>query len=396
MYEPNAKIRIEGTYYTNQTLVGAQIAYGKSDPSDTFRPAYATATLVSDGSGIPVSILDDCIIFMEATTGDEPVFTGKVSDIQVNLVSPDWVETTLTLISPLAKLSHRLVGASGYVEQFDGERFEAIILDASAIPWTEAGGIWSNFIGTWQDLEDFIDVIDTGDKTLAAYSSGEGNAFDFLSLAELSGMGHAYETRNGQFGYQSAGARVNDFINAVDIASDDVIISGVASQSTTGEMRNETSVTTHTGNTQTASNQLSIQTYGRTNKAVTTWLKHNAEALEWAERDVALYAFPRSYVTGFSTRLSAVDNAFADTLIKMRMGLPVRIYGLPAAIASNPYAGYVEGWQWTIGKNDAEIQLFVSDYALSVVSQEWKNVPTNYAWNNINAALIWESLEIIN
>lgn len=396
MFEPNASIRIEGTYYTNETLVGAQIIYGKSDPSDTFRPSYATATLISDGTGIPVSILDDVKIFMEATTGDEPVFTGKVSDIQVNLIAADWVETTLTLISPLAKLSHRLVGSSGYPEQLDGERFEAIILDASAIPWTEAGGTWENFIGTWQDLEDFIETIDAGDKTLAIYSSGEGNAFDFLSLAELSGMGHAYETRNGQFGYQSAGARVNDFVNAVTINSDDVIIAGISAVSTTGEMRNETTVATHNGSTQTANNQLSIQTYGRTNKTVQTWLKTTATALEWAERDVALYAFPRTYVSGFSTRLSAVDSSFADTLIKMRMGLPVRIYGLPPAIGSNPYAGFVEGWSWTIGRNDAEIQLFVSDYALSVVSQEWKNVPSTYAWNNINAALIWETLETIN
>jgi hypothetical protein len=397
MYSPNATVNIEGVSYGSQTIANVNITYGKSDPSDTFRPSYATITLVSDENGIDVSILDDVQVYMLATTGNEIVFTGKVSDIQVNLISKDWVETSLTVISPLAKLSSRNVGESGYPEQFDGERFEAIILEASAIPWTEAGGIWTDFIGTWEDLEDFIYSIDTGDKTLASYASGTGaHAFDLLSLAELSGMGHAYETRTGQFGYQAAGARVNDFVNAVDLNADDVIIAGISAESTTGEMRNETAVATHNGNVSTASNTLSIQTYGRVNKEVTTWLKQNTEALQWAERDVALYAFPRTYVSGFSTRLSAVDSTFADVLIKMRMGLPVNVYGLPPAIASNPYRGFVEGWQWNIGKEDAEIQLFISDYALSVVSQEWKNVPSSYAWNNINAALIWKTLEVIS
>lgn len=393
---PNPALRIEGVYYTSQTVQGVQITYGKSDPTEQFRPAYATATLVSDGSGLDIAIMDDVFIFMDDTSGPQSVFHGKISDINVNLVAADWAETQITVMSPIAKLAHRKVGADGYPSQFDGERIQAILDDATDSIWTEFGGTWAAQTGTWQDIENLIDGIDTGDYELAAYNDGLSNTLELITLAETSGLGHIIENTQGQLGYQSASARMlAASAGFTEFQANDVIINGLSSELTTGNLRNETIVADHSGTTYTSQNLASVQTYGRVTYEVTTWLKNGSWAQLWADRDVALYSWPRKYINGFKTRLSAIDNTQVDALVGISIGEPVRILGLPPAIASDPYSGFVEGWTWTIDRVDAEISIYVSDYALSIVSQEWKNVETTYLWNTINTALVWDTLEVI-
>lgn len=393
---PNPALRIEGVYYTSQTVEGVTINYGKTDPTEQFRPAYATATLVSDANGLGLNILDDVVIFMDNTSGAQTVFHGKISDIEVNLLADDWAETKLTIMSPLAKLAHREVGDSGYPAQFDGERIQAILDEATDIIWTEAGGTWATQIGTWQDIENLIDGIDVGDYELAAYSGGLGNCLDLVAIAELSGMGHLTENTLGQMGYQAAGARMlAASAGFTEYQANDIIINGLSSELTTANLRNETIVADHSGTTRSSQDITSVQTFGRVTYSVSTWLKQASLAQLWADRDVALYAWPRTYINGFKTRLSAIDSTQVDDLIGITMGEPVRIVGLPAAIGANPYAGFVEGWTWRIDRVDAEISIYISDYALSIVSQEWKNVETTYLWNTIDTALVWDTLEVI-
>lgn len=396
MASSTCTLRIEGVYYESQTIEGVAITYGKQDPTDNFRPAYATATLISDASGLDVNILDDVRIFMTDSVGTVQVFAGKVTDYTVNLLSDDFAETSLTIVSPLAKLSRREVGSTGFASEFDGVRIQNILEEAMSSTWEETGGTWLDQEGTWQDFENFVGTIDSGDYLLDNYSGGIANALDLISLAETSGLGHVYESTDGQMNYQAAGARMTAAAAGfTDLEADEVIVTGISSEQTTGNLRNETIALTHTGSSATAQDIHSIRTYGRTTNTVQTQLKHVADALLWAERDVALYAWPRSYISGFTTRLSALDTATADQLINIEGGLPIRILNLPPVIASNPYAGFIEGWQWRIDRADAEIKIFVSDYALSVVSQEWKNVQTSFLWNTISTALTWENLEVI-
>lgn len=393
---PNPSIEIEGVNYNSETVWGVQITYGKSDPTEAFRPAYATATLLSDANGLDISILDDCFIYLDNTTGPQTVFHGKVSDITLELVADDFAEITLTIMSPLAKLAHRQVGDSGYPASLDGERIAAILAEATDIIWTEAGGTWLTQVGDWEDIENLVATIDAGDYELALYNSGAGNTLDLIGIAELSGLGHLTENTQGQIGYQSAGARMTAAsAGFTEFQANDIIISGLSSELTTANLRNETIVSDNGGTTHTGQNITSIQTYGRVTYDVTTWLKNGTFAQLWADRDVALFSWPRAYINGFKTRLSAIDSTQVDSLIGLTMGEPVRIVGLPPVIASDPYSGFVEGWSWTIDRLDAEISIYVSDYALSIVSQEWKNVQTTYKWNTINPALIWKTLEVI-
>lgn len=396
MWEPNPSLTIEEIDYTGSTVQGVQITYGKTDPTEQFRPSYASATLISSAAGLDIKILDDVTIYMDDTTGPQQVFHGKVSDVTVDVIADDFVETSITIISPLAKLASREVGASGYAASLDGEMIQAILDDAIDSIWTEMGGTWLTQIGTWQDIENLIDGIDVGDFELAAYSSGLANALTLVSNCELSGMGHITENTQGQMGYQAAGARmIAAGVGFTEFQADDVIIGGLQSQQTTGNLRNETIVGDHSGSTRTAQDITSIQTYGRVTKTFDTYLKNPPQAQLFADRDVLLYAYPRSYISGFATRLSAIELDQVDALIGLTMGEPVRIYDLPPAIASNPYSGFVEGWSWVIDRLDAEIKIYVSDYALSVVSQEWKNVESIYLWNTISTLPTWQTLEVI-
>lgn len=369
MWNPICKVFVEGVEYTGDTLADVSITYGKSDVTDSFRASYATITMISDGAGFGFDLNQRVQIkFQNSSAVDKTIFTGRILDTKVEMLGPDWVQTTLSLLSPVARLGRRQVDVSAYPHAQDGETIQHILTDAGNVTWDEAGGTWADQVGkTWNQYESLYNSIDTGNFELHPPDIS-GFVTNLINVAEVSGLGHLWEDTNGLMNYQESDARAayvtaNGYEN---IAADDVLFSGLSSELSTAFTANSVQVTTGHGVTVSDTDAASVQAHGRIYEAFDTWLHSTSEAEIWAQKYLDRYAFPQPIMSSFTLPLSQVTTALRDTLIEVWPGLPVSIPGLPAALGSNPYEGFIEGYQWRIQKGEAFLTLNVSEKTLSL------------------------------
>lgn len=370
MWNPICKVFVEGVEYSADTLADVSINYGKADITDAFRASYATVSMVSDGAGFNFDLNQRVQIkFQNSLAVDKTIFTGRILDIKVEMLGADWVQTTLSLLSPVARLGRRQVDVSGYPHAQDGETIEAILTAAGNVTWDEAGGTWASQdpAATWNLYEGLFASIDVGDFELHPPSI-TGYVTNFIGICELSGLGHLWEDTNGLVNYQDSTAR-QDYVTTngyETVAADDVLFGGLTSELSTAFTANDVQVSTSHGVLVEDSDALSIQAHGRIYESFETWLHSNSEAELWAETYLDRYAYPQPIMSSFSLPLSQVSTALRDTLIEVWAGMPVSITGLPAALGSNPYQGFVEGYQWRIQTGEAFITLNVSEKTLSL------------------------------
>ena len=368
MWNPVAKVFIEGVEYTSDTLADISINYGKKDITENFRASNATVSLISTGAGISVDLNDKVIVkLQDSTNTDVTVFTGRVMDITVEMLSDDWVKTNLNLLSPIARLGRKLISHS-FSHEFDGDRIKAILDEAGQVAWIDTTGTWAAQTTTWIQYESLYNTIDTPGTFELHSTATPGFTTDLLNITELSGQGHLYESTDGLINYQDAGARAADATaNGYEaIASNDVLLSGTLAELSTAFTTNTVEVETHTGHVAVVDEPLSYDVYGRLYETFKTELRNNGDATTWGNDYLAKYAYPKPILSSFTIPLSQVTTSLRDILITMRGGLPVSISGLPAALAPTPYEGFVEGWQWRIQTGEAFITLNVSDKALSI------------------------------
>jgi hypothetical protein len=368
LWNPVAKVFIEGVEYTSDALANVSINYGKKDISENFRASNATVSMISTGAGISVDLNDRVVVtFQDSANSDVTIFTGRVMDISVEMLAANWVQTNLNLLSPIARLGRKLINHS-FSHEFDGDRVKAILDEAGQLSWLDATGTWAAQTTTWIQFESLYNNIDTPGFYELHSDNTAGFTTDLLNKAELTGQGHLYESTDGLINYQDAGARAADATaNGYEpISSDDVLLSGTVAEFSTAFTTNTVDVEIYNGAITSEEDINSVDLYGRFYEAFKTELRNNADADDWALDYLGHYAYPKPVLSSFTIPLSQVTTTLRDILINMRGGLPVSISGLPAALAPTPYEGFVEGWQWRIQTGEAFITLNVSDKAFSV------------------------------
>ena len=368
VWNPICKVFVSGVEYTGDTLAQVSINYGKQDITDAFRASYASVTLISGVAGFAFDLNETVQIKLQNSSAvDKVIFTGRILDIKTRMVGPDWIETNLSLLSPIARLGRRKVDVSGYPHAQDGETIEHILTDAGNLTWAEAGGTWASQTGTWNQYEALFASIDVGDFELHPATVTDF-ATNLITIAELSGLGHLWESTDGLINYQDSTAR-QDYVTAngyETVAADDVLLSGISSELSSAFTANSVQVTTGHGADIEDTDATSVQQYGRIYEAFDTWLHSASEAETWATTYLGRYAYPKPIMSSFTLPLSQLTTVLRDTLIEVWAGLPVSISGLPAALASNPYEGFVEGYQWKIETGEAFLTLNVSEKTLSL------------------------------
>lgn len=367
VWMPICKVFIKGVEYTSDTLASVNVQYGKKDLSDSFRAAVANVQIISNASGIAVDLNDEVVIKLQNSLAvDKVIFTGRVLDVTIKMLDSDFIITSLQLLSPVARLGRRFV-VETFNHEFDGVRISNILAAGGEILWLEAGGDWADQVGTWNQYEAIAGTIDTGIYELHQYTDG-GFVTDLLSIAELSGQGHLWESTDGKINYQDADARQADVTaNGYEaIASNDVVLGSTQADVSTAYTTNSVEVKAFGGYIANETEYASVALYGRIYEKFDTWLRNNVDADTWATDYLGHYAYPKPVLSSFTIPLSQVTTSLRDILIDMRGGLPVSISGLPAALAPTPYEGFVEGWGWKIDTGEAFITLNVSDKALSL------------------------------
>lgn len=397
IWQPNVSLYIEGIPYTSSVLDGVSITYGTKDAVEALRAGYGKAVIRCSAAGLNLAPMDEVVITAEASTGTVTLFTGKISDIDFELDSPSAGRTTITFVSPYGQFGRRYVGGPGWPKEVDSARVSRILNETQDHTWSESYGDWTVQNGAWNDLESILGQIDTGAFELAAYNGSPMYATTAIQKVIDSAMGHLYETTDGLLNYQAAQSRMIDAQTNgfTDIPADLVLVGNVKGSLSTATIDNYAVIKDNSGASSSAYDAKSIALYGRNGSETETWLDKKVDAETIAARKIALNAYPRTYMDAFTLALPLCNEDLRDTMLTLVRGEPVRIFGLPGAVAPDPYQGFVEGWTWYLGEYRAEITLYVSDYALSVVSQQWNQVGNTHLWNTISGSITWKTVEVV-
>jgi hypothetical protein len=83
-----------------------------------------------------------------------------------------------------------------------------------------------------------------------------------------------------------------------------------------------------------------------------------------------------------------------DDLILVYNGMPLSI-NPPDTIYNGNFNGFVEGINWKINQNEVFLTLYLTEYALSVVAQNWNQVSPLEAWNTVSGTLDWVNARVV-
>jgi hypothetical protein len=408
-YTPNPAVLIDGVTYTGNTLNGVRITTGRTSVDDQPRAGYCTIDLITFGNNIPIVEIDHSItVLIDDTTGTPiDIFAGFVSDIARSIDSYGAVgfatKTTITGVGSLARLNRRLVGGSGFSKEFDGTRIYNIISEATAERWqdTPAGVTWANVDPTltWLTYNPYLGNIDTpGNYEIVAYSDGATNAFNFAGLVANSARGILYEGRDGRLNYDDSSARVNN-VSAngfTTIPTNVILASNLSTIERMADLANDITVTYKNNQTVSDTNATSISDYGQLAVSVSTLLEEQAAAEAILDLYLTTRAFPRRSLSSITIplQLDSMTNILRDDLIEVYNGMPLEI-NPPDTIYENNFAGFVEGITWTINQYEVFLTLYLTEYALSVLSQNWSQVSPLEAWNTVSGTLDWAEAQVV-
>ena len=360
MWNPTCNVLIGGVEYTSDTIADVGITYGKKDHTEDFRASYASAALLSDVNGLPITINDLVQIKLQNSSAvDVVIFTGRVFDIKIVMESPTLLRYELGFLSPIAHLGRRIVGHNGYSEEYEGDRIEAILFEAGQITWAQSSGTWADQTGTWNQYESVSGTIQTpGAFNLKAYNGEAGFVTDFLNICETSGLGWLYETPNGLMNYDTQN-RGGSTWNT--LSPDQVILDGTSAEISTGFTSTAVEVSTYDGDTYLGTINAGVASFSKIYEKISTWVKGVADLEYWMKLYLMRFGNDLPTLSSFTIPLSALSDAQRDSMIAITSGYQVSITGLPAAIwSTGAYQGFVEGYTWRIQTGQVFITLNIS------------------------------------
>jgi hypothetical protein len=162
------------------------------------------------------------------------------------------------------------------------------------------------------------------------------------------------------------------------------------------DLANDVTIVYKNNDTVTGTNAGSISEYGQLAVSVSTLL-HDQGAAE-AIRDLYLTTrgYPRRSLSSITIplQLDSMTNILRDDLIEVYNGMPLEI-NPPDTIYQNNFAGFVEGITWTINQYEVFLTLYLTEYALSVLAQNWNQVSPLEAWNTVSGTLTWVDAQVV-
>jgi hypothetical protein len=410
-WNPIWKVTIDGTDYTDAILANLTIRSGRTNIYEQAQAGYVNIQLIDlDQSAIPVNVNSTISIQVQDTTATYvPIFGGTVVDIELtvrDVGSTMFTQTySITALGALARLPKALTNGV-LSKDFDGNQILTILTDLLVNNWSEVAPsiTWADYnpTTTWANAENAgLGEIDTpGDYELAARSSERTDAYSLVSRLATSGLGYIYEDANGAISYADATHR-SQYLSAngyVQLTANQARAAGLRTETRAGDVRNN--VTIQYGATssseKSASDELSISTYGSLAQIITTTLHNAADATEQANFYLTLRATPQPIFSEITFDLTnpELDNSDRDALIEIFMGMPVSINDLPGNMGSI-FQGFVEGWSFQASYNQLSISLIISPVAYSLQALQWNEVPPARIWSGVSPTLDWARATIV-
>jgi hypothetical protein len=409
-WTPVVTVTIDGNDYTGDTVDLIRLTRGRNTVYTSVQPAVASITLLDKtGAGIVPTVADSVVVTLQDSAGSPvTLFVGEVSDWSTSIYDAGISNTAaaeirVTAVSNLAKLFRRQVFDGGRSVEKDGERIEAIIVDALALRWNDTPGTWDSYsTETWDTIDTAIDysIIDTPglyDIVALAAQTGGYNSGSIAGITGLSASGLLYETADGRIGYADRERRFdNATAGYLDVPAAKLTASQLSTTSQIADLANSVVVTY--GNNQQVTDQdtASIDQYSLFNQSLNTVLNDQSDAETLAELYLLRHAYPFVSFESANVRLDqGLDNTLLDNLLGIEVNDAVEIDGLPATLGLSTFTGFVEGVVFNIDPYRADLQLLISAANLSLGPVFWSAVGDTIAWNDVDPTLQWQDARSI-
>jgi hypothetical protein len=410
-WNPIWLVEIDGVEYTDAVLANLVIRSGRTNIYEQAQAGYVNLQLIDLAqTTVPVAINSTINVSVKDTAGTfVAIFGGNVVDIGLEVRevgSTTFTQTySITALGALARLPKSLTNGV-LSKDFDGNQIYTILSDLLLNTWAEVPGAltWATYdpTTTWATAENvgLGEIDQPGDYELAARSSNRTDVYSLVSALATSGLGYIYEDAQGRISYADATHR-SQYLQAngyVQLTANQARAAGLRTETRAGDVRND--VTIKYGATssaeKSASDAISILTYGTLAQIITTTLHNATDAEDQADFYLALRKDPQAIFSEITFDLTnpELDDADRDDLIGVFMGQPVAINDLPSNMGSI-FQGFVEGWSFQASYNQVSISLLVSPVAYSLQALSWDEISNTFTWSGVSPTLDWENATIV-
>lgn len=411
LFNPIWSVAINGVNYTSYVLADLTITSGRTNIYQQAQAGYANLTLINlDQSMVYININDSVTIQIKDSTDTfVPIFGGTVVDygIEVTAAGSTGInqKISITALGALSRLPKALTDGT-LASAHDGTQIYHILQDLLLNNWSEvpAALTWADYnpTTTWANAENVgLGEIDRpGNYDLAARTADRTDIYSLVSALATSGLGYIYEDASGRISYADSTHRSIYLATYgyTDVTANQALFNGLKIETRAGDVRNEITLKygSNSSSDTTADDAASIATYGRLAQQISTTLKNQTDAENQALFYLGLRATPQANLQSITYQLTnpELDDSDRDALIKVFMGLPLRVSDLPLNMGST-FAGFVEGWTFKAAYNELAITLNLSPLAYSLQAMKWEQVSAAESWNTITGSLTWENALVV-
>ena len=412
IFNPIWRVKIDGVSYTNYVLANLSITSGRTNIYEQANAGYVNLQLINlEQSIVDIQINDAVSIELQDSTSTfVPIFGGTVVEFDIGISASGVVGLNQTIsITALGALSRlpKILTDGVLVKDHDGDQIFSVLSDLLLNTWNEVPGAlqWSTYdpTTTWATAENLgLGQIDRpGEYELAKRNASTVDVYSLVSALATSGLGYIYENALGQISYASSFHRSIYLASNgyTDLSAAQAIANSLSIQTRSGDIRNEITLKYKEGSTLevTDSDPDSILQFGNLAQIITTTIETQTDAEDQAAFYLKLRSYPQANFNQITFELTnpEIDDADRDALIKIFMGLPLRINDLPLNMAAGTYLGFVEGWTWRASYNTVSVTAILSPLAFSLQAMQWQDVAIAEQWNTISGSLTWADALVV-
>jgi hypothetical protein len=403
VYTPTYRVTIAGTIQTTDILSGGTITYGRNDFFEATQPSYCNIELLNlDGASPVVELLDPVIIEVTNSAGSYvKLFTGEVSGVYNRFEGAGAAGKPNTLqiqaIGALGLLVKRTAGAISYPEELDGARIQRILQETLFIAWEDLSNTqtWNDYTTeTWDSYGiQGIDTIDPGRYEVLARAAEINQAYNLTDETQQSGLGYLYDTTDFEIGYADAERRITNYSTNLIELNADLVNADIQTRLQTADIVNSVVIQYDDPIQEAAAqNDSSINNYGLLQEIRNTILAQQVDAEEQAVNFVNFRGTPRTSLESVTVNLSndGMTNLVRDDLLSVSMDTLLYLDNVPVGLLPEGYfEGFVEGWTWTLGRNNLELNMSVSNSIYSTLDVQWEDYNAVIQWQNLDNTTTW-------
>jgi hypothetical protein len=403
IYTPTYRVTIAGTVQTSTTLENATITYGRNDFFEATQPSYCNLELLNlDGTSPVVELLDTVLIEVTDSTGAYiKLFTGEVSGVYNRFEGAGLGGKPNTLqiqaVGALGLLVKRYAGSVAYPEELDGARITRILEETLFTAWEDLSNTltWNDFTTeTWANYGvQGIDTIDPGRYEILARPAEIEQAYNLTDRTQQSALGYLYDTTDFKIGYADAERRSENYATNLIELDANLVNADIQTRLQTADIVNSVVIQYNDPVEEVAAqNDSSINTYGLLEEVRSTILAQLADATEQATNFVNYRGTPKVSLEEVTVNLAHPDmtNTVRNNLLNVSMDTLLYLDNIPVGLIAEGYnEGFVEGWTWTLGRNNLELSMSVSNSNYSTLNIQWEDYPPLTQWQNLPNDLIW-------